>query len=387
MRVDVNFINNYFLYWYSNCYLLEEEKLLAVLRLQKSKAIGDILAKKLIVTVGDVAQIFKEKSATLQKINGIGNHAIKHLFDTKNILLAEQELAYIKKKNIQYSYFLEDDYPYNLQNCIDSPILLFKDGNINLKNDKIISIVGTRNMSSYGRDFCNKLIEDLAEYNPVIVSGFAYGVDICAHKAAVKNNLQTIAVLAHGFEQIYPKVHKKYINQLNENGGFLTEFWSEEDPLRENFLKRNRIVAGISKATIIIESAAKGGSLVTADIANSYDKDVFAVPGRTTDIYSKGCNNLIKNNQANVLTSSKDIVKMLNWDLNEKPKTIQKQLFLELNENEQKIYDLLHEKGQQLLDVISLECNIPIYQLSSILLQMELKGITKPLPGKMFELI
>jgi DNA processing protein len=387
MRVDVNFINNYFLYWYSNCYLLEEEKLLAVLRLQKSKAIGDILAKKLIVTVGDVAQIFKEKSATLQKINGIGNHAIKHLFDTKNILLAEQELAYIKKKNIQYSYFLEDDYPHNLQNCIDSPILLFKDGNINLKNDKIISIVGTRNMSSYGRDFCNKLIEDLAEYNPVIVSGFAYGVDICAHKAAVKNNLQTIAVLAHGFEQIYPKVHKKYINRLNENGGFLTEFWSEEDPLRENFLKRNRIVAGISKATIIIESAAKGGSLVTADIANSYDKDVFAVPGRTTDIYSKGCNNLIKNNQANVLTSSKDIVKMLNWDLNEKPKIIQKQLFLELNENEQKIYDLLHEKGQQLLDVISLECNIPIYQLSSILLQMELKGITKPLPGKMFELI
>jgi DNA processing protein len=387
MRVDVNFINNYFLYWYSNCYLLEEEKLLAVLRLQKSKAIGDILAKKLIVTVGDVAQIFKEKSATLQKINGIGNHAIKHLFDTKNILLAEQELAYIKKKNIQYSYFLEDDYPYNLQNCIDSPILLFKDGNINLKNDKIISIVGTRNMSSYGRDFCNKLIEDLAEYNPVIVSGFAYGVDICAHKAAVKNNLQTIAVLAHGFEQIYPKVHKKYINQLNENGGFLTEFWSEEDPLRENFLKRNRIVAGISKATVIIESAEKGGSLVTADIANSYDKDVFAVPGRTTDIYSKGCNNLIKNNQANVLTSSKDIVKMLNWDLNEKPKIIQKQLFLELNEKEQKIYDLLHEKGQQLLDVISLECNIPIYQLSSILLQMELKEITKPLPGKMFELI
>ncbi len=365
---------------------MKEEKLLAVLRLQKSKAIGDILAKKLIVNVGDVAQIFKEKSATLQKISGIGNHVIKHLFDTKNILRAEQELAYIKKNKIQYSYFLEDNYPYNLQNCIDSPILLFKDGNINLKNHKIISIVGTRNMSSYGRDFCNNLIDDLAEYDPIIVSGFAYGVDICAHKAAVKNNLQTIAVLAHGFEQIYPKVHKKYMNELNENGGFLTEFWSGEAPLRENFLKRNRIVAGISKATIIIESAVKGGSLVTADIANSYDKDVFAVPGRTTDMYSKGCNNLIKYNQANVLTSAKDIVKMLNWDLKEKPESIQKQLFVELNENEQKIHDLLHEKGQQLLDVISLECNIPIYQLASILLQMELKGVTKPLPGKMFEL-
>jgi DNA processing protein len=186
---------------------------------------------------------------------------------------------------------------------------------------------------------------------------------------------------------MYPKVHKKYIHQVNENGGFLTDFWHREPPLRENFLKRNRIVAGISKATIIIESAAKGGSLVTADIANSYDKDVFAVPGRTTDLYSKGCNNLIKNNRAFLLNSAEEIVKILNWDLREKPKIIQKQLFLELNENEQKIYDLLHDRGSQLLDVISLECNIPMYQLASILLQMELKGISKPLPGKMFELL
>ncbi|QNM85207.1 DNA-protecting protein DprA [Polaribacter pectinis] len=366
---------------------MEEEKLLAILRLQKSKAVGDILAKKLIVNVGDVSEIFNEKATTLSKINGIGNHVLKHLFDTKNVKSAEQELKYIQDNKIDYSYFLDDDYPTNLQHCIDSPILLFKDGNIDFSNDKIISIVGTRNMSSYGRDFCNKLIDDLAEHNPIIVSGFAYGVDICAHKAAIKNKLQTIAVLAHGLEEIYPKVHKKYINQVNENGGFLTEFWHEETPLRENFLKRNRIVAGISKATIIIESAEKGGSLVTADIANSYDKDVFAVPGRTTDIYSKGCNNLIKNNRAQLLTSAKDIVKMLNWDIQEKPKVIQKQLFVELNENEQKIYDLLHQKGQQLLDVIALECNIPIYQLSSILLQMEMKGVLKPLPGKLFELI
>ncbi|TXD54206.1 MULTISPECIES: DNA-processing protein DprA [unclassified Polaribacter] len=367
---------------------MKEEKLLAILRLQKSKAIGDILAKKLIVHVGDVEQIFKEKSATLQKINGIGNHVLKHLFDEKNLESAEQELNYIKKNNIKYTYFLEDKYPINLQNCIDSPILIFKDGNINLNNDKIISIVGTRNMSSYGRDFCTKIIEDLAQYNPLIVSGFAYGVDICAHKVAVQNKLQTIAVLAHGFEQIYPKVHKKYINQVNENGGFLTEFWSEEQPLRENFLKRNRIVAGISKATIIIESAEKGGSLVTADIANSYDRDVFAVPGRTTDIYSKGCNSLIKYNRATLLTAAEDVVKMLNWDVNERPKKIiQKQLFLELNEKEQKIYDFLNEKGPQLLDIISLECNIPIYQLSSILLQMEMKGITKPLPGKLFVIV
>lgn len=366
---------------------MEEEKLLAVLRLQKSKAIGDILAKKLIVNVGDVAQIFKEKPTTLQRINGIGSHVIKHLLDSKNTFEAERELAYIKKNNIEYTYFLEDDYPKNLHNCIDSPILFFKDGNINFNNDKIISIVGTRNMSSYGRDFCIKLVEGIAEFNPIIVSGFAYGVDICAHKAAIKNNLQTIAVLAHGFEQIYPKVHKKYINQVNENGGFLTEFWSEEQPLRENFLKRNRIVAGISKATIIIESASKGGSLVTADIANSYDRDVFALPGRVTDVFSKGCNSLIKNNQAHVLTSANDIVKMLNWDLSEQAKKpIQKQLFVELNFEEQILYDYLLKNGKQLLDIIALECNIPLFQLSAILLKMELKGITKPLPGKMFEL-
>ena len=367
---------------------MKEEELLSILRLQKSKAIGDILAKKLIVSVGDVQQIFEEKPQILAKINGIGSHAIKHLFVKENLELAQKELEYIKTNKIDYTYFLEDDYPKNLLNCIDSPILLFKDGNINLKNEKIISIVGTRNMSSYGRDFTNKLIEDLAEYNPIIVSGFAYGVDICAHKAAIKNNLQTIAVLAHGFEQIYPKVHKKYINQVNDNGGFFTEFWSEDQPLRENFLKRNRIVAGISKATIIIESAEKGGSLVTADIANSYDRDVFAVPGRSTDLFSKGCNNLIKNNKAHLLTSATDIVKLLNWDIHQKPKKeIQKQLFVELNTQEQKIYDYLNMNGKQLLDVVALECHIPLYQLSSILLQMELKGVIKPLPGKMFEVV
>ena len=366
---------------------LEEDKLLAILRLQKCKFIGDILAKKLIVSVGDVAQIFKEKSRVLSKINGIGTHVLSHLFDKKNIEFALQELKYIQENKISYSYFLDDDYPKNLQHSVDGPILFFKDGNIDFSDNRIISVVGTRNISSYGRDFCNELIKDISAFNPIIVSGFAYGVDICAHKAALKNNLQTIAVLAHGFEHIYPKFHKKYIHQVNENGGFLTEFWHDETPLRENFLKRNRIVAGISKATVVIESAVKGGSLVTADIANSYDRDVFAVPGRTSDIYSRGCNNLIKNNKAHLLNSASDIVKMLNWDIQEKPKSIQKQLVINLNENEQKIYDFLHQKGPQLLDVISLECNIAIFQLSSILLQMELKGVTKPLPGKLFELI
>lgn len=363
---------------------MKKEKLLAVLRLQATNNVGDILAKKLIATVGDVEQIFKERPATLQKINGIGSLITTNLFNKKNQILAEEELAYIEKNNTQYSYFLEDNYPSNLAQCIDSPILLFNDGNVAL-SDKVISIVGTRNISSYGRDFCNNLVADLAEYNPIIVSGFAYGIDICAHKAAIKNNLQTIAVLAHGFDQIYPKTHKKYIHQVNEKGGFLTEFWHNQNPQRENFLKRNRIVAGISKATIIIESANKGGSLVTADIANSYNRDVFSVPGRTTDLYSQGCNNLIKNNQAHLLTSAEDIVKMLNWDVSKTSTPKQVKLFIDLNPTEQKIYDYLQENGKQLLDVIALNCHLPTYQLASILVQMELKGIVKPLPGKMFE--
>lgn len=358
------------------------------MRLQKTKAVGDILAKKLIVATGDVRQIFKEQASSLLKINGIGTHVTNQLFDKTSLKLAELELEYCIQNNIKTAYFLEEDYPKNLQQCIDSPILIFKDGNINLENERIISVVGTRNMTSYGRGFCKEFIQDLKGYNPIIVSGFAYGVDICAHKEAVKNNLQTIAVLAHGFEQIYPKSHKKYIHQVNENGGFITEFFHDENPLRENFLKRNRIVAGISQATIIIESAEKGGSLVTADIANSYSRDVFAAPGRTSDVFSKGCNQLIKNNKAAVVTSANDIAKMLNWDLRQRaaPK-LQTQLFVELNKEEQKVYDYLLKTGKQLLDVIAVECHIPIYKLAPLLLQLEMKGIVKPLPGKLFEVV
>tara|TARA_R110002073_G_scaffold325056_1_gene503605 strand:+ start:44375 stop:45475 length:1101 start_codon:yes stop_codon:yes gene_type:complete len=366
---------------------LKEKEILAVLRLQKTKSVGDILSKKLIATVGSAQQIFEEKKNTLQKIHGIGSFSIENLLDERNQKLAEKELDYINKNNISYSYFLEDEYPENLSHCIDAPILFFKDGNIDFSNKRIVSIVGTRNMTSYGRNFCENLIEKLAGYNPVIVSGFAYGVDICAHKSAMKNNLQTIGVLAHGLEEIYPKSHKKYIHKVNENGGFITEFFHNERPMRENFLKRNRIVAGISKATIIIESAERGGSLVTADIANSYDRDVFAVPGKVNDLMSKGCNELIQKNRAHLLQSAEGIVQMLNWDVSKTSKPTQKQLFIELTNDEQKVYDYLQKNGQQLLDVIALEIQIPVFQLATLLLQMELKNVIRPLPGKMFEII
>lgn len=365
-----------------------EEELLHVLALQHVKGIGDINAKKLISHCGSAKNVLNEKRRNLEKISGIGSFTIQYLFDAENLNAAEKELNYIRKNNIDVLYFCDENYPEKLKHCIDAPILLFKEGNFSLKNRPIISIVGTRNITTYGRDFCEKLISDLKAYNPIIVSGFAYGVDICAHRSAMKNNLQTVGVLAHGFEEIYPKSHNKYVAEMNKNGGFLTDFWHNDEIIRENFLKRNRIVAGISEATIIIESADKGGSLVTADIANSYSRDVFAVPGRSTDNFSKGCNDLIKRNKAAILTSAIDLVEMLNWNLEQKSlKPIQKQLFVELNEFEQNIYDFLFENGKELLDIIAINCNIPIHKTTTILFNLEMKGVVKPLPGKLYEVI
>jgi len=214
-------------------------------------------------------------------------------------------------------------------------------------------------------------------------------VDITAHQAAMDNNLQTIGVLAHGLNQIYPKVHKKYMVKVEENGGFMTEFWSTSDPDRENFLKRNRIIAGMSEATIVIESADRGGSLATANLANDYNREVFAVPGRVTDKYSQGCNNLIKSQRANLLTSAADLIYMLNWDIEDKKKQkpVQKQLFISLEADEQVVYDYLQKNGKALMDVIAVDCNLPVFKISSLLLNMELKGVIRPLPGKLFEAI
>ena len=364
------------------------DELIAVLRLQNIPNIGDVSAKKLIAHCGSPSAIFKDKFQNLLKIDGIGTFTIKGLHDTEHFEAAEKELKYIQDHDIAYSYFTDDDYPRYLKHCIDGPLILFKKGNIDLEERKIISIVGTRNITSYGTAFCEKLIEDLAPLDPIIVSGFAYGVDICAQKTAIKHGLQTIGCLAHGLNQIYPKIHSKYVPDVQKNGGFVTEFWSSSNPDRENFLKRNRIIAGMSEATIVVESAEKGGSLVTADIANSYNREVFAVPGRAQDKYSSGCNNLIKQQKANIITSAADLIYLLNWELEQKEtKPIQKQLFIELDEVEKAIYSYLQKEGKQLLDSIALDCKLPIFKVSATLLNMEMKGVIRPLPGKLFEVI
>lgn len=373
---------------------MSEENLLHLMALLRVEGVGDIMAKKLLSYFGSAEAVWNAKTSQLSAIDGVGSVLLKNLKDKTVFEKAVQELQFVQKNKIEVLYFQDEEYPDRLKHCIDGPVLLFSSGNINLKKRRIISIVGTRQITSYGMEFCRKFIEDLAPLDPLIVSGFAYGVDIVAHQLAMENNLQTIGILAHGLNQIYPKVHKKYVAKMEENGGFMTEFWSSSNPDKENFVRRNRIVAGIAEATIVIESAERGGSLITANMANDYSRDVFAVPGRVTDKYSQGCNNLIKTQKANVLTSAADLVYILNWDLEaivsqnqHAEKGIQKQLFVSLDADEQKIYDYLLGTGKELMDIIALQCDFPIYKISGLLLNMELKGVVRPLPGKLFEAI
>ncbi len=366
---------------------MKDSDLQYVLALQHVPNLGDASAKKLIRHAGSAEAVFKEKKAALLKIDGIGSTKLADLFSEENLKAAEKEVEFIRKNNIRPLYYQEPDYPEKLKHCFDGPILLFQRGNVNLINKRIISVVGTRKVTAHGIKFCEQFIEDLAPLEPVIVSGFAYGVDITAQNAALKNGLQTIGCLAHGLNQIYPAVHKKYVNAVVANGGFLTDFWSTDVFDRNNFLKRNRIIAGLSEATVVIESAEKGGSLVTADIANSYNREVFAVPGRPTDSQSRGCNMLIKSQQAHVLTGAADLVYILNWQPEPASKAIQKQLFVELEEEEEAVYGYLQENGKEQLDLIALNCHIPTFKAASLLLNMELKGFVRPLPGKIFEII
>ncbi|RZJ48316.1 MAG: DNA-protecting protein DprA [Flavobacterium sp.] len=366
---------------------MSDQDLFYLLALLKVDGVGDIMAKKLLTHCGNAESVFSTKINQIAAIDGVGSALLKNLKDKTIFEKANNELEFIKSNNVNVSFFQDENYPDRLKHCFDSPVLLFTAGNMDLRNKRIISIVGTRQITSYGTEFCRSLIEDLAPLNPIIVSGFAYGVDIVAHQFAMEQNLQTIGVLAHGLNQIYPKTHKKYVAKMEENGGFITEFWSSSNPDKEKFVRRNRIVAGMTEATIVIESADKGGSLITANFANDYNRDVFAVPGRVTDVYSKGCNNLIKTQKASVLTSAADLVYMLNWDIENKPKMVQRQLFVEMEPDEQKIYDFLLKNGKELLDTIALDCDFPIYKISGILINMELKGIIRPLPGKLFEAI
>jgi DNA processing protein len=351
--------------------------------------IGDINARKLVSHFGSVEAVFHEPYRNLVKIPGIGAGLAKYISDRSYLETAEKEVEYIEKNKISTYFYLDNDYPYRLKQCDDSPVVFFFRGDCDLNSSKILSIVGTRNATVRGRELCDKIIGGLAEGHPdlIIVSGLAYGIDIAAHKAALASNLQTIGVLAHGFKTTYPSIHDSTAKSMVKQGGLLTDFISDALPERNNFLKRNRIIAGMADATLVIESGIKGGALITADIANSYNRDVLAVPGRPDDQWSAGCNSLIRNNKASLTECSDDIEYFLNWKPEKSKPPVQKTLFADMDDTERVIYELISKEGELPIDSICRSIEIPVYKLSSILLQMEFKDLVKCYPGNIYRII
>ncbi|MBL4655077.1 MAG: DNA-protecting protein DprA [Bacteroidia bacterium] len=350
--------------------------------------IGDIWAKNLIGYCGSAEAMFKEKKGKLMKVPGIGSVNARAIFDSKDQALerAQLELEFINKYNIQPLFFTEENYPNRLKHCADSPILLYYKGKADLNASKIISVVGTRNATEYGKNFCKTLIEELSEQNVLIVSGLAYGIDICAHKSSLENTLETVGVLAHGLDRIYPALHKSTAEKMVKQGGLLTDFPSQTNPDRENFPKRNRIIAGMSDAVIVIETAKKGGAVITAEIANSYNRDVFALPGNIAWKYSEGCNFLIKTHKANVIESAKDVAYVLGWEQSKTKPQKQKRIFVDLNKKEKAVIDVLNGNNKVGIDSIAVQSKLPMSQTASILLSLEMVGMVKAFPGKVYEL-
>ncbi len=348
--------------------------------------IGSINAKKLLAYVGSPEAVFKEKKQNLLKIPGIGEKVAKEVFNKEILKKTEAEINFIEKHTITTYFYTDKDYPNRLKQYDDSPIVLYFKGQADLNQQKIISIVGTRKATTAGLENCKQLISKLNDkgHKVLIVSGLAYGIDIQAHKLALKNEQETVAVLGHGLNMIYPSAHKTIAKEIIGQGGLLSELPSSAKLDPAHFVKRNRIIAGIADATVVIESAKKGGSLITAKIANDYNKDVFAFPGRVNDRYSEGCNFLIKTNRAALIESADDIEYIMGWQPSEKEKVVQSQLFVELNEEEKTVINLLRENGKTAIDIISMHCKMPVSKVSSILLNLEFKGAVLSYPGKTY---
>lgn len=347
--------------------------------------IGVVNGKKLVAYCGGAEAVFCENKNALRQISGIHENIIKGI-DSKDVMIrAEEEMMFIEKNGIRPLFYLDKDYPKRLQHCHDSPIMLYYKGNADLNAEKTVGIVGTRNITDYGRYVVEKLIEDLTTDNVMIISGLAYGVDAAAHRAALKYDLATVGVLGHGMQTIYPAENRKLSTSMIEKGGILTEFVSGTKPDRENFPQRNRIVAGMVDCLVVIESALKGGAMITAEIANSYDREVFAMPGRVGDIYSEGCNQLIKTNKANLLVNAADIRYVMRWDVDTKVVAKQMRLFRDFSEDEKKVMDVFVENNVVHIDDIIIGTDLSPSKIASILLSLEFDGVLTALPGKRYQ--
>ena len=353
--------------------------------------IGSITAKSLIAYTGSAEQVFHEKEKALRQIPGIGSVLAKNIVSSSVMSRAGKEVEFLQKNNVNALFYLDDGYPQRLLGCVDAPVILYVKGLPALNCPKMISIVGTRHATEYGKKMTDQLITTLAErgYPVIVVSGLAYGVDIQAHKSALRNGLPTVAVMGHGLETVYPALHTAIAKEMIDNqGGIVSDFLSNSPIERTNFLRRNRIIAGLSDATIVVESAKKGGALVTAEIANSYNRDVFAFPGRVGDPFSEGCHFLIKSNRAVLMEGVADLEYVMNWSAaKNQPDAVQPRLFYDFSPDEKLIVDLLRTEGEMPIDLICIKTTLPMNKVSPTLLNLEFSGIVKGLPGKVFRAI
>lgn len=369
----------------------EEEQIYSI-ALTMVPGIGHIGAKHLMDEAGSAGFIFHNREALLECVSGISRRVVNALDCPQAIDRAKQEFDFVQKNNIRCLTITDEEYPSRLRECEDAPVVLFFKGNTDLNALRVVNMVGTRHATDYGTRICASFLHDLKVLCPdvLVVSGLAYGIDINAHRAALANQLSTVGVLAHGLDRIYPYVHRKTAIDMLDNGGLLTEFLTGTNPDRHNFVSRNRIVAGMCDATIVIESSEKGGSLITAELAEGYHRDCFAFPGRLNDEYSKGCNQLIRDNKASLLLSAEDFVSAMGWDIAAHPakvENVQRSLFLDLSEDEQKVVDILEKQGDLQINTLVVEADIPVQKMNAILFELEMKGVIRVLVGGMYQLL
>ncbi|MFA7381287.1 MAG: DNA-processing protein DprA [Bacteroidia bacterium] len=349
--------------------------------------VGPVMAKHLVSYCGSAEEVFRQKKTKLMRIPGIGEKTAESIAAFHDFSEAEQEIVFAQKHKIKILPYVHTDYPERLKNCEDGPVVLYHLGETNLNAARILAIVGTRKNTDYGRAFTEQLLNELQNSGCLIVSGMAYGIDIIAHKAALQNNLPTVGVMAHGLHTLYPSAHKSTAKKMIENGGgLLTEFRSTQNTDKENFPKRNRIVAGMCDATVVIETAFKGGAIITAELANDYNRDVFAVPGRANDTMSEGCNQLIRKNKAALIQSGADLLEMMGWQPANNKRTAKTSMLLNLTIEEQSIVNLFNGQPKLGIDEISMRLESDSGTVALTLLDMEFKGIIRSLPGKYYQL-
>lgn len=365
---------------------MEKQHLHYKIALTLLHGIGPRKAGLILSKLGGVDALFTEKLTTIHQETGIGKQLLQNMQREHALREAETQLKFIEKHNIQTHFYLDQHYPRRLRQCSDAPILLYSKGNFDPNPVRSVAVVGTRNATEYGRSVCEELIASFQDNTIQVVSGMAYGIDICAHQACVRSGISTIGVLGHGLDRIYPQVHRRTAEQMFDQGGLLTEFLPGTKPDKENFPMRNRIVAGMCDATIVIESKTTGGSLITAELANDYNRDVFAFPGNVGQIFSAGCNSLIQQNKAQLIVSGAEFLKYMSWEkVGNETSSVQQDLFIELDLEERKVVDQLIT-GPKHIDVLSMELQTPVSKISVLLFTLELKGFIRSLPGSKYSL-